>query len=189
MLVQTRLLRWHTCRCHRDVTAAEEQLHMILLDMRKLLRLPRLEYVSIQNQADYLIEVPVEMHGVPKVQLHECNSSWPVSSEKCLSLREGAFAFRGKAQLSWHDMAEGPRHATLPKLRLACEFCAQQPQTVRCTREGHKPDEKLQMTRCACAVLRAACIAAVHTSNFGYSSGAHSSLACRAGRRCAAPRR
>ena len=40
---------------------------MVLLDMRKLLHLPRLEYVSIQNQADYLIEVPVEMTGVPKV--------------------------------------------------------------------------------------------------------------------------
>ena len=35
--------------------------------MRKLLRLPRLEYVSIQNQADFLIEVPVEMSDVPKV--------------------------------------------------------------------------------------------------------------------------
>lgn len=35
--------------------------------MRKLLHLPRLEYVSIQNQADFLIEVPVEMTGVPKV--------------------------------------------------------------------------------------------------------------------------
>jgi len=35
--------------------------------MRKLLHLPRLEYVSIQNQADFLIEVPVEVTDVPKV--------------------------------------------------------------------------------------------------------------------------
>lgn len=55
------------CRCQRDVTKAEEKLHMVLLDMRKLLRLPRLEYVSIQNQADYLIEVPVENSVIPKV--------------------------------------------------------------------------------------------------------------------------
>ena len=57
----------HGYRCQGDVTGAQENLHMVLLDMRKLLRLPRLEYVSIQNQADYLIEVPVEMTGVPKV--------------------------------------------------------------------------------------------------------------------------
>lgn len=49
------------------MTEAEEHLHLVLLDMRRLLRLPRLEYVSIQNQADYLIEVPVEVAGIPKV--------------------------------------------------------------------------------------------------------------------------
>ena len=37
--------------------------------MRKLLHLPRLEYVSIQNQGDFLLEVPVEMTDVPKVCL------------------------------------------------------------------------------------------------------------------------
>ena len=44
----------------------------MLLALRRLLHLPRLEYVSIQNQADFLIEVPVEMSDVPKV--------WPPAS-------------------------------------------------------------------------------------------------------------
>ena len=56
-------------RCQRDVKAAEANLQQILVAMRKLLRLPRLEYVSIQNQADFLIEVPVEMTDVPKVKV------------------------------------------------------------------------------------------------------------------------
>lgn len=62
--------RWGWCdcdRCQRDVSAAEANLQQVLLAMRKRLRLPRLEYVSIQNQADFLIEVPVEMTDVPKV--------------------------------------------------------------------------------------------------------------------------
>jgi len=49
------------------VTAAQSNLQQILVAMRKLLHLPRLEYVSIQNQADFLIEVPVEVTDVPKV--------------------------------------------------------------------------------------------------------------------------
>lgn len=54
-------------RCQRGVSDAEANLQQVLVAMRKLLRLPRLEYVSIQNQADFLIEVPVEMSDVPKV--------------------------------------------------------------------------------------------------------------------------
>ena len=54
-------------RCQREVAGAEANLQQVLAAMRKLLRLPRLEYVSIQNQADFLIEVPVEMSDVPKV--------------------------------------------------------------------------------------------------------------------------
>ncbi|KAL3139906.1 hypothetical protein ABBQ38_004198 [Trebouxia sp. C0009 RCD-2024] len=53
-------------RCQRDVSAAQANLQQVLVGMRRLLRLPRLEYVSIQNQADFLIEVPVEMTDVPK---------------------------------------------------------------------------------------------------------------------------
>jgi len=49
------------------VTAAQSNLQQTLVAMRKLLHLPRLEYVSIQNQADFLIEVPVEVTDVPKV--------------------------------------------------------------------------------------------------------------------------
>ena len=37
--------------------------------LRKALRLPRLEYVSVQNQGDFLIEVPAERKDVPKVLL------------------------------------------------------------------------------------------------------------------------
>lgn len=54
-------------RCQRGVSAAQANLQQVLVAMRKLLHLPRLEYVSIQNQADFLIEVPVEMSDVPKV--------------------------------------------------------------------------------------------------------------------------
>lgn len=57
---------------------------MVLLDMRKLLHLPRLEYVSIQNQADYLIEVPVEMTGVPKV-ITMCCLQISKSCELCVA--------------------------------------------------------------------------------------------------------
>ncbi|KAL0026611.1 hypothetical protein WJX77_010338 [Trebouxia sp. C0004] len=53
-------------RCQRDVTAAQSNLQQILVAMRKVLHLPRLEYVSIQNQADFLIEVPVQVTDVPK---------------------------------------------------------------------------------------------------------------------------
>ncbi len=49
------------------MSAAQANLQQVLLAMRKLLHLPRLEYVSIQNQADFLIEVPVEVTDVPKV--------------------------------------------------------------------------------------------------------------------------
>ena len=31
------------------------------------LRLPRLEYVSVQNQGDFLVEVPAEREDVPQV--------------------------------------------------------------------------------------------------------------------------
>ena len=51
------------------MAAAQSNLQQILLAMRKLLHLPRLEYVSIQNQADFLIEVPVEVTDVPKVSV------------------------------------------------------------------------------------------------------------------------
>ncbi len=37
--------------------------------LRKALRLPRLDYVSVQNQGDYLIEVPAERKDVPRVLL------------------------------------------------------------------------------------------------------------------------
>ncbi len=35
--------------------------------LRKTLRLPRLEYKSIMNQGDFLIEVPSEREDIPRV--------------------------------------------------------------------------------------------------------------------------
>ena len=35
--------------------------------LRKTLRLPRLEYTSIMNQGDFLIEVPSDRNDIPRV--------------------------------------------------------------------------------------------------------------------------
>ena len=35
--------------------------------LRKVLRLPRLEYTSIMNQGDFLIEVPSDRTDIPRV--------------------------------------------------------------------------------------------------------------------------
>ena len=37
--------------------------------LRKVLRLPRLEYTSIMNQGDFLIEVPSDRTDIPRVSL------------------------------------------------------------------------------------------------------------------------
>lgn len=37
--------------------------------LRRTLGLPRLDYVSVQNQGDYLIEVPADRTDVPKVPI------------------------------------------------------------------------------------------------------------------------
>lgn len=56
--------------------------------MRRLLHLPRLEYVSIQNQADFLIEVPVEVTDVPKVlKLFICDTAILLGFEMLARLR------------------------------------------------------------------------------------------------------
>ena len=44
------------------------QLSGLLPVLRKQLGLPRLEYVSVQNQGDYLVEVPAERKDVPRVR-------------------------------------------------------------------------------------------------------------------------
>lgn len=36
--------------------------------LRKTLRLPRLDYVSVQNQGDFLIEVPADRKDIPRVR-------------------------------------------------------------------------------------------------------------------------
>ena len=55
------------CRCKEDVANAETALQDILRDLRRQLRLPSLEYKTVQNQGEYLIEVPAERTDVPKV--------------------------------------------------------------------------------------------------------------------------
>lgn len=46
---------------------AEGALAGLLPQLRKKLGMPRLEYCSIQNQGSYMIEVPVDRAGIPKV--------------------------------------------------------------------------------------------------------------------------
>ena len=43
------------------------RLQALLPALRKQLRLPRLEYVSIQNQGDWMIEVPADRRDIPQV--------------------------------------------------------------------------------------------------------------------------
>ena len=57
------------CCCCNAVQFNEQQLlHLqgLLPALRKQLRLPRLEYVSIVNQGDYMIEVPAERSDIPR---------------------------------------------------------------------------------------------------------------------------
>ncbi|KAK9810008.1 hypothetical protein WJX72_003290 [[Myrmecia] bisecta] len=56
----------HVFACRAELAACEAGLQGQLPLLRKRLRLPRLEFVSITNQADYLIEVPAERTDVPK---------------------------------------------------------------------------------------------------------------------------
>ena len=56
------------CRCKEDVANAETALQDILKDLRRQLRLPSLDYKTVQNQGEYLIEVPTERTDVPKVR-------------------------------------------------------------------------------------------------------------------------
>lgn len=51
----------------KEMEEAEAGLQGLLPELRKRLRLPRLDFVSVQNQGTYLIEVPVERKDVPKV--------------------------------------------------------------------------------------------------------------------------
>lgn len=37
--------------------------------LRKTLGLPRLDYVSVQNQGDFLIEVPADRQDIPRVRV------------------------------------------------------------------------------------------------------------------------
>lgn len=41
----------------------------LLPGLRKQLRLPRLEYVSVQNQGDWMIEVPADRRDIPSVSM------------------------------------------------------------------------------------------------------------------------
>ena len=50
-----------------ELAEAEAALEGLLPGLRKLLGLPRLAYISLANQGDYLIEVPADRRDVPKV--------------------------------------------------------------------------------------------------------------------------
>ena len=50
-----------------ELADAEAALEGLLPGLRRLLGLPRLAYISLANQGDYLIEVPADRRDVPKV--------------------------------------------------------------------------------------------------------------------------
>ncbi|KAK9916549.1 hypothetical protein WJX75_003960 [Coccomyxa subellipsoidea] len=50
----------------QGVADADAGLAKLLPVLRKTLRLPRLEYVSVQNQGDFLIEVPADRKDIPR---------------------------------------------------------------------------------------------------------------------------
>lgn len=50
-----------------ELANAEAELEGLLPALRRLLGLPRLAYISLANQGDYLIEVPADRRDVPKV--------------------------------------------------------------------------------------------------------------------------
>lgn len=50
-----------------DAEAAATHLDDLLPGLRRQLRLPRMAYVSLTNQGDYLVEVPAGRKDVPKV--------------------------------------------------------------------------------------------------------------------------
>lgn len=52
-----------------ELVDAHAALEGLLPEMRRELRQPRLQYTSIINQGDHMIELPVDFRGVPKVRL------------------------------------------------------------------------------------------------------------------------
>ena len=51
-----------------ELADAEAALEGLLPGLRKQLGLPRLAYISLANQGDYLVEVPADRRDVPKVR-------------------------------------------------------------------------------------------------------------------------
>ena len=51
-----------------ELADAEAGLEGLLPGLRRQLGLPRLAYISLANQGDYLIEVPAERRDIPKVR-------------------------------------------------------------------------------------------------------------------------
>ncbi len=54
------------CRCQRNVVAAEQHLQQLLPQLARTAGVRKLEYRSVQNQGDYLIELPAERKDVPR---------------------------------------------------------------------------------------------------------------------------
>ena len=45
----------------------QAELQGLLPKLRKVLKMPRLEFTSIVNQGDWLVEVPADMGSIPRV--------------------------------------------------------------------------------------------------------------------------
>ncbi len=52
-----------------ELTDAEAALEGLLPGLKKQLGLPRLAYISLANQGDYLVEVPADRRDVPKARI------------------------------------------------------------------------------------------------------------------------
>ena len=50
-----------------ELVDARAALEGLLPEMRRALKQPRLQYTSVINQGDHMIELPVDFRGVPKV--------------------------------------------------------------------------------------------------------------------------
>lgn len=79
------------CACREAVEDRELDLADLLPKIARLIRVPRLEYKSIMNQGDYLIEVDALRTDIPKVgefpgALQYLSSTVVICQNRCSSL-------------------------------------------------------------------------------------------------------
>lgn len=60
-----------------ELADAHAALEGLLPEMRREVRQPRLQYTSVINQGDHMIELPVDFRGVPKVRSQVHSISLP----------------------------------------------------------------------------------------------------------------